>query len=199
MNQRHSRREFISSAGAAFSTGWLALNWSSIAAAAHHAEASAITPTTFRVMKPADAADVEALTAQIIPSGTTPGAREARVVYFIDQGLATFFATMSKGFTAGLADFQQKFASSHAGKAFAQASSAEQIAHLQTVESGEFFQMARMLTVLGMFSSPQYGGNYQGLGWKAMGFVDEHAFVAPFGYYDKDYPGFVPYTDKVPA
>ena len=50
-----------------------------------------------------------------------------------------------------------------------------------------------MLTVLGTLSSAQYGGNYQGQGWKLMGFEDQHIFMPPFGYYDRDYAGFVPY------
>jgi hypothetical protein len=27
-----------------------------------------------------------------------------------------------------------------------------------------------------------------------MGFVDRHSFTPPFGYYDREYTGFVPYT-----
>ena len=30
-------------------------------------------------------------------------------------------------------------------------------------------------------------------GWKLIGFSDEHAFQPPFGHYDRDYGGFVPY------
>jgi hypothetical protein len=42
-----------------------------------------------------------------------------------------------------------------------------------------------------MFSLPSYGGNRGGVGWKLIGFEDAHVFQAPFGYYDRDYPGFV--------
>jgi hypothetical protein len=49
-----------------------------------------------------------------------------------------------------------------------------------------------MLTVIGMFTMPAYGGNRGGAGWKLLGFEDSHAFHPPFGYYDRDYPGFVP-------
>jgi hypothetical protein len=42
-----------------------------------------------------------------------------------------------------------------------------------------------------MFSLPAYGGNRDGVGWKLIGFEDEHVFHPPFGYYDRDYPGFV--------
>ena len=45
--------------------------------------------------------------------------------------------------------------------------------------------------LLGMFTLPAYGGNRAGVGWKLIGFEDTHAFYPPFGYYDRDYPGFV--------
>jgi hypothetical protein len=37
-------------------------------------------------------------------------------------------------------------------------------------------------------------GNYRGAGWTLMGFEDRHAFTPPFGYYDREYTGFVPYA-----
>jgi hypothetical protein len=48
-----------------------------------------------------------------------------------------------------------------------------------------------VLTVLGLFTMPSYGGNRDGIGWALIGFEDQHAFQPPFGYYDRDYPGFV--------
>jgi hypothetical protein len=51
----------------------------------------------------------------------------------------------------------------------------------------------RFLTILGLLALPRYGGNRDEIGWKLIGFNDAHAFNPPFGYYDRDYPGFVPY------
>jgi hypothetical protein len=42
-----------------------------------------------------------------------------------------------------------------------------------------------------MFSMPAYGGNRNGAGWRLLGFQDMHVFQPPFGYYDRDYQGFV--------
>ena len=70
------------------------------------------------------------------------------------------------------------------------------ITFLKTVDHTPFFEIERTLTLLGMFTSPKYGGNYQGSGWKLMGFEDRHIFAPPFGYYDAEYTGFVPYTEK---
>jgi hypothetical protein len=33
---------------------------------------------------------------------------------------------------------------------------------------------------------------------KLIGFDDTHIYAPPFGYYDRDYAGFVPYTAEVP-
>lgn len=49
-----------------------------------------------------------------------------------------------------------------------------------------------MLTVLGLFASPDYGGNRDGLGWRLINLEDTHAYQPPFGWYDRDYPGYSP-------
>ncbi len=111
-------------------------------------------------------------------------------MYFIDRGMSTFFSTQSATFRGGLGEFQSAFRMSHHGSAsFAKAESGEQIAYLETVDRTPFFEAVRILTLLGMFSSPKYGGNYRGSGWKMMGFADQHAFTPPFGYYDREYTG----------
>src|SRR5262245_3534582 len=110
---QQSRRHFLLTGSGALTSAWLAANWPGIAQAAEHAahvaSAAASEPATFGYFSAADGADVQALTAQIIPSGATPGAREAHAVYFIDRALATFFAERAAGFRAGLEDFQQSF------------------------------------------------------------------------------------------
>jgi gluconate 2-dehydrogenase subunit 3-like protein len=189
-----SRRSFLLSSGGLFTSLWVASQWPAIAAAAHHAEQAPaeLTPAHFEFFNAADGADVEAISAQIIPGGATPGAREAHAVYFIDRSLATYFAPMAPDYALGLAGFQLAFKSAHAGAAFTAVPSDGQIAFLKTVDKTQFFETTRLLTVLGMFTSPRYGGNYQASGWKLMGFVDQHAFTPPFGHYDAQYRGFVP-------
>jgi gluconate 2-dehydrogenase gamma chain len=134
---------------------------------------------------------VDAIAAQIIPSDTTPGAREAGVMYFIDRALATFFSRMAVTFRTQLAEFRAECrAHNPAIESFAALSSQQQIEFLKTVEHTPFFDSMRMLTVLGMFAMPSYGGNRNGVGWKLLGFEDRHMFQPPFGDYDRDYPGF---------
>ena len=182
-------------------SAWIAANWPAIADAARHAvEAPAAPlPARFVFFNAADAADVEAIAAQIVPSGATPGAREAHAVYFIDRAMATFFADWAHDFRPGLGDFQARFRSSIRGfPSFSDAAPDVQIAYLKAVDRTPFFESARALTLLGMFSSPKYGGNFQEIGWAMMGFKDQHAFTAPYGYYDREYTGFVPYTTERP-
>jgi hypothetical protein len=190
-----SRRSFLLSSSGLFTSMWVAAHWPGIAAAAHHADqVSDPGPAHFKFFSAADGADVEAVSAQIVPSGATGGAREAHAVFFIDRSLSTYFASMAPGYRQVLADFQSKFrAANPETVSFAAAASDKQIAFLKTVDRTPFFEFTRMLTVLGMFSSPKYGGNYHGSGWKMMGFADQHAFAPPFGYYDAEYKGFVPY------
>jgi gluconate 2-dehydrogenase gamma chain len=185
----NSRRSFLLAGGPALTGAWLAANWPTIAAAAQQER--------FSFLQPAEVADVDAITAQIVPSGKTPGAREAHATYFIDHSLTTIFAWRAESFRSGLRQFQSGFQSAHPGAgAFAHVSSDAQIAYLKSVEETEFFQTTRLLTLLGMFSSPKYGGNYNEVGWKMLGFVDEHVFSPPFGYYDARYMGFVPYAPE---
>jgi gluconate 2-dehydrogenase gamma chain len=191
----NSRRSFLLAGGAAFSGVWIAAQWPAIAAAAQHAEnmPAAASPAHLEILTAADAADLDALCAQIVPSGPTPGAHEAHTVYFIDKSLSTYFASMAPDFRLGLAEFQARFRAVDLGQAFAAAGAKIQESFLKTVDRTPFFETTRFLTVLGLFSSPKYGGNYQGSGWKLMGFVDQHAFAPPFGYYDAQYEGFAPY------
>ena len=197
-----SRRSFLAQGTGVFTSLWVAAQWPGIAAAAHHADdvANSATPVGFTFFKPADAADVEAICAQIVPSGATPGAREAHAIYFMDRTFASYFAGSAPEYSKGLADFQSKFrAAQPQAASFAAASFDSQTAFLKGVDQTPFFETTRMLTILGMFTSPKYSGNYQGAGWKLMGFVDQHAFVPPFGYYDAEYKGFVPYDTVKPS
>ena len=63
--------------------------WAEIAAAQTHAHEAVKSgaPPQFQTLDAATAGEIEALTSQIIPSGESPGAREAGVVYFIDRAL----------------------------------------------------------------------------------------------------------------
>jgi gluconate 2-dehydrogenase gamma chain len=125
------------------------------------------------------------------PTDDTPGAREAGVALFIDRALATFFGRMAPDFRSQLAAFRLRCQAQHPDVgSFAALSNEQQIEFLKQVDRTPFFERVRLLTLVGMFAMPKYGGNRDGIGWNLMGFQDQHIFTPPFGYYDRDYPGF---------
>lgn len=196
-----SRRDFLTAVGNLASAAWITLNWSEIAFAAEQAEhaghaghGAAAAPATIKTLNKADAADVDAIANLIVPGGAAPGARDAHVIYFIDNALGGFFKEQQLAFRQGLGEFRRGFAARHgADKVFAEAPEAQQIAWLHEVDETPFFAAVRRLTVLGLIALPKYGGNHDYLGWKLIGVEDSHIWTPPFGHYDRDYAGFVPY------
>jgi gluconate 2-dehydrogenase gamma chain len=183
--------------GGVVGASYLGLNWSEVAAAASHAAAAATSASGTTFLTVEEAGEVEAICAQIIPTDTTPGAREAGVVHFVDRALLSFFAYQAASFRSGLNEFQGACRKWHPQAVrYSELPSDQQIEFLHTVDHTPFFESLRVLTVIGMFSMPAYGGNRDGLGWKLLGFEDLHAFQPPFGHYDRDYPGFRPEPGK---
>ncbi|MBL8996893.1 MAG: gluconate 2-dehydrogenase subunit 3 family protein [Gemmatimonadetes bacterium] len=142
-------------------------------------------PERFAVFTPAEAAEVQAIAARIVPTTDTPGATEAGVVHFFDKAFETFAARDLGDFREGLADIRTRAAAKRAGAAgFAALTAAEQDALLAEIEQGEFFAWVRSFTMMGMFADPSYGGNRDGIGWRLIGFENAMTHAAPFGYYD---------------
>jgi len=204
-----SRRSFLAAIGNLGSAGWIAMNWPGIAAAAEQAGHAAhgmhgmddmtSPPTAITTLSAAEAVEVDAIANQIVPGGATPGARDARVIYFIDNALGSFFAAQRPSFLKGLTDFNDGYAKRYgADKPFSAASATQQVSWLQEVDKTPFFNAVRRLTVLGLLALPKYGGNHDNLGWKLIGVEDNHVWEPPFGYYDKDYAGFEPYPGTKP-
>ncbi len=178
-----SRRSFLidSVAGgvAGISAAWIAANSTGILAAQEHAQGPAPKLGFFTE---AQAAEIEAITAQIIPADDTPGAREARCVYFIDKALTTFAKSSQPVYTQGLQDLQAN------GK-FSALTPEQQIKTLTAIEKTPFFNLVRQHTVIGFFARPVDGGNYDKIGWKLIGYDDSMNFKPPFGCYDAQLKG----------
>jgi gluconate 2-dehydrogenase gamma chain len=173
-------------------TAAMPVPWSVIAKTLDETPAPAQGSGSFSFLSASEAADIDAVASQIIPTDDLPGAREAGVVYFIDRSLATFFSQLAGDYRAQLAAFQTAFRDRHPSDgSFASLPAERQIEYLKKIDQTPFFNTTRVLTILGMLSSPAYGGNRNGVGWKLVGFEDAHAFASPFGYYDRAYPGFV--------
>jgi gluconate 2-dehydrogenase gamma chain len=168
---------------------WLALSPLSaavLAAQQHgHDVMRASTPAALAVLSEAEAREIEALAAQIIPTDTSPGAREVGVIYFIDRALATFDADKRAAYTQGLRQAQDKRRELFPGsQSIAALQPDEQIRLLRVIENTDFFELLRTHTIMGFFGNPSYGGNRDLAGWKLIGFEDKHQFEPPFGYYD---------------
>lgn len=193
MQDALSRRRFLLSSATGISAAWVATHWPAVLAAADHAHAAArsAAPPKFEFLSPEQAAEVEAMAAQIIPSDDTPGAREAGVIHFIDRALVTFDKDSQKVYLEGLPKLQETLLKMDpAAKRFSAASAEQQIAALKAIEKSTFFRAVRTHTVLGFLSDPERGGNANRVGWKLIGFEDSFNYEPPFGYYDRDYPGW---------
>lgn len=189
------RRRFLLSSLSGAGAAWMTLNWPAVTAAAEHAAqaAKAAVPPKFEALTRDEAAAVEAIASRIIPTDDTPGAREAGVIYFIDRALATFAAGSLADYQKGLPVFEAKTRELFPNvQRFSEAAPDQQDAVLKALEQEPFFELVRSHTVMGFLSDPMRGGNRDGVGWKLIGFDGSPAFTPPFGYYDRDYPGWKP-------
>jgi gluconate 2-dehydrogenase gamma chain len=158
-----------------------------IAAAQQHAHEAvqSSAPPAFQTLDPATAAEIDAITAQIIPSSDGPGAHEAGIIYFIDRALSTFDADLREAYRTGVAEVQQKRREMFPGSSsIAALTSDQQIQLIHAIETTDFFELLRTHTMYGFLGNPSYGGNRDRIGWKLIGFEDRMAFQPPFGYYD---------------
>jgi gluconate 2-dehydrogenase gamma chain len=169
----------------------MATHWPGILAAQTHAKhAAASDSPRFEFFSPEQATEVEAMCAQIIPTDDAPGAREARVSYFIDRALTTFDREKQPTYTQGVSDLQKKTREMFAGSTkFSSLAPDHQVQLLTAIEKTDFFETVRVHTVLGFLSNPEYGGNHDKVGWKLVGFEDNFAYEPPFGYYDANRGG----------
>ena len=182
-----SRRSFLIDSVSGLGAAWVAANYSGILAAEEYVLEAVQSgqPAKLAFFTQEQAAEVEAMAAQIIPTDDSPGAREARVVSFIDRALVTFERERQPAYTQGLEELEAQTnrlfpdASTFSGLTFDQ-----QIQVLTAIEETPFFNLVRTHTITGFFASPVHGGNYNKTGWKLVGYDDSLNHTPPFGYYD---------------
>ncbi len=188
-----SRRSFLEQSLLGAGTAWLAAAWPEVLAAQQHAQhtiraVAAGAPAKLEYLTAEQAAEVEAITALIIPTTDTPGAREAGVVYFIDRSLHTFAADQQKPFSDALAAVDAKRKELFPGSAdFVSLTTAQQTEILKAIEQAPAFGMFRFAAVCGFLCNPEEGGNRGMVGWKQIGFDHAPTHTPPFGYYDAQY------------
>jgi hypothetical protein len=213
MDSQLSRRGFLSQGLTGISAAWISVHWPAMLSAASHARraAQSARPGKFEFFSPEQAVEIEAISARIIPTTDTPGAHEAGVIFFIDRALVTFAKEDQKIYAEGLPELQVKVRELSPSVAkFSAATPEQQDQILQSLDeqlpgaagrpsrrrmaAQSFFETARVHTIMGFLIDPDSDkrGNRDGLGWKVIGREPEHMFQPPFGYYDKDYPGWQP-------
>lgn len=182
------RREFLAAAGGSLAAAWVMADPGHLKATAEWVVALGNRRVRYDVLTADQAATLDAATAQILPSDGTPGAREARVVNFIDRSLATWAKDQRPAFTKLVKDLDARAGKVDAkAQSFATLSADRQrdvIAWLER-EKPESFNALRGATLVGTLSNPEYGGNFDKNGWKMLGFVDQFSWSAPFGHYDR--------------
>ena len=182
-----SRRTFLMESVSGLGGIWVAANYPAILAAEEYVRTAAESgaPPPFAFFTPEQALEVEAMTAQIIPTDETPGAREAQVVHFIDRALVTFDQERQEDYTSGLAGLEAATRGRYPGSShFSDLIFDQQLQVMTDLEGTPFFQLVRTHTVTGFFASPLHGGNYDKIGWELLGYDDSLSHEAPFGYYD---------------
>jgi gluconate 2-dehydrogenase gamma chain len=189
-DQPVSRRQFLGVAGGV--TVWLAASRAELLAAHMSAvrDSSPDAVQGYRVLTAAQAATFDAFAAQVIPSEPgSPGAREANVVRFVDNGLAGFAKEIRPDFEKGIAalDAEARKLAPRAG-GFAALTTAQQVTVMRTLDKSNhrIFEPMRQAVIAGMFANPGYGGNTGKVGWKLIGFDDRFVWQPPFGFYDTD-------------
>ena len=188
MDSAFNRRRFLIQGAGGISAVWISTHLPALLAAAEHAHTAVqSSDSQFEFFTTDEAKEIRAITSRIIP---------------------TFAAEDQKTYRDGLPELQARVAEMFPSVAkFSRLTPDQQDEVLHSLEdspqpgqrtrrfrprpgANDFFETVRQHTLAGFLIDPDYGGNHDGAGWKVIGREREHMFQPPFGYYDKDYPGW---------
>jgi gluconate 2-dehydrogenase gamma chain len=206
------RRDFLLRSCSSLTAVWVSAHWPALLSAASHARNAAQSPAAPKLefFTADEAKEIDAITAHIIPTDGTPGAREAGAVYFIDRALTTFAIDDQKSYREGLPEMQartreifpavDKFSAATPEQqdeilhSFDEPTDAKPIRRANRMHPAAktFFETVRSHTIVAFLLDPDAGGDPNGVGWTVIGRAREHMFQPPFGYYDKNYLGWQP-------
>ena len=151
----------------------LATHAAAIAEAQQHAHQAVKVEGKLQSLSAGEAVEVEALASLIIPSGSTPGAREAGVTYFIDKALTTFERDKQEAYRQGLRAVKARREELFPGStSIAGLKPDDQIRLAEAIEKTAFFEMLRVHTLMAFLGPPEYGGNRNQVGWALIGFKE---------------------------
>lgn len=182
-----SRRAFLRQTGIAARNSLIVLSLPAIMSSSAAASEARLENSAFKILGNDEAMEFAAIAARIIPTDETPGATEAGVIYFIDNVLGTSRTEVLQPMREGLASLQAAAMATYGSASFSALAPEQQDALLVSIEDTEFFGTMRYMTIAGMFSLPEYGGNRDYADWNLIGFEHKHVWEPPFGFYDADY------------
>ncbi|MFT6403570.1 MAG: gluconate 2-dehydrogenase gamma chain [Pseudohongiellaceae bacterium] len=183
-----SRRSFLKSTGVIAKGSFIVLTTPALLAACQRAEENlSSNEPAFKTLNDIEGKELRAIAARIIPTDETPGAEEAGVIYFIDAVLGDDREDEYARVRLALREIQAMSAVKFDAAYFSDMTAPQQDEVLTEMETTSFFATVRYLTIAGMFSLPEYGGNKDKIGYQLIGFNDAHAWAPPYGFYDADY------------
>jgi hypothetical protein len=184
-----TRRTFLQASGSLAGSSLMRAGLPTFIAVSQSACTARDEAAAFENISNAEARELTAIAARILPTTDTPGATEAGVVYFFDKAFGTFLAATSDEKREQIAEFQTGVAVAYPGaQLFSDLDETDQDAHLKSVENTPFFRGARFLTLAGVFGMATWGGNRDDSGWKLVGMDGPpHSWTPPFGHYDAEY------------
>jgi gluconate 2-dehydrogenase gamma chain len=191
MNDRElSRRQFLAGLSTAAKSSLIVLSLPAILTACRQANEqnpTASADAQYTILSNDLAIELDAVSARIVPTDDTPGAREAGSVRFMDVVLADGRQDQLTILQTGMVELNASASREFGVSSFAALSETQQDALLTAIETTPFFGTVRFLTVASLFALPQYGGTGPDVGYNLIGMTHAHAYMPPFGYYDADY------------
>jgi gluconate 2-dehydrogenase gamma chain len=191
MNDRElSRRQFLAGLSTAAKGSLIVLSLPAILTACRQANEqnpTASADAQYTILSNDLAIELDAVSARIVPTDDTPGAREAGSVRFMDVVLADGRQDQLTILQTGMVELNASASREFGVSSFAALSETQQDALLTAIETTPFFGTVRFLTVASLFALPQYGGTGPDVGYNLIGMTHAHAYMPPFGYYDADY------------
>ena len=159
MHDPLTRRQFVGTLAASVAATWVAGP-----SGRHSPPRDACSPRR-------SCATLDAITALILPTDDTPGAREARVVDFIDRSLASFAADQRPLFDAGLGRSQCPGRGAASRRRELRRSRRggrrRPCWPSSSASSPSSSRRCGSPTITGFLANPEYGGNAGKVGWHA--------------------------------
>jgi len=120
---------------------------------------------------------VEALCDQVIPADSTPGAKQAGVLYYIDRQVAGPLRRFQAAYHDGLSTLRDT-CHARTSRDFVDLPFGEQTKFLQELEAGHeekltsFWRLVIDHTMQGFYGAPTHGGNRDEVSWEMLGIRD---------------------------